>query len=129
MATVSDLVATVAQKIAGTLEPMDFVSLPSRPPTDREESSRGYGAYLGSIPDFGDNSEGVRLAGVTDGSPAALAGLREGDIIVGFAGSKVQNLEDLVSLLRAKKPGDEVEIVVLRTGVALTLRTTLRARG
>jgi hypothetical protein len=129
MARISDLVTATAQNLAGTRDAMVFVSLPSRPPADREESSRGYGAYLGSIPDFADNTEGVRLAGVTEGSPAALAGLREGDIIVGFAGGKVQNLEDLVNLLRGKKPGDEVEIVVHRGGAALTFKTTLRARG
>ena len=129
MARISDLVTAVAQKLAGTRDAMVFVSLPSRPPADREESPRGYGAYLGTIPDFADNTEGVRLAGVTEGSPAALAGLREGDIIVGFAGAKVENLEDLVSLLRGKKPGDDVEIVIHRGGAALTLKTTLRPRG
>ena len=129
MAQISDLVATAAQKIAGTRDPMNFVSLPSRPPAETDESSRGYGAYLGSIPDFGETVDGVRLAGVTQGSPAALAGLREGDIIISLAGSEIHDLEDLVKLLRAKKPGDEVEIIVLRTGVALTLKTTLQARG
>ena len=129
MGRISDLVIATAQKLAGTRDAMAFVSLPSRPPADREDSSRGYGAYLGSIPDFTDNTEGVRLAGVTEGSPAALAGLHEGDIIVGFAGGKVQNLEDLVDLLRGKKPGDEVEIVVHRSGAVLTLKATLRARG
>jgi hypothetical protein len=129
MARISDLVTATAQKLADTRDAMVFVSLPSRPPTDREEPSRGYGAYLGTVPDFADNSQGVRLAGVTEGSPAALAGLREGDVIVGFAGGKVENLEDLVSLLRGKKPGDEVEIVIHRGGAALTLKTTLRARG
>lgn len=129
MAQISDLVASVAQKVAGTQVPMNFVALPSRPPAQSDEPSRGYGAYFGSIPDFGGTVDGVRLAGVTEGSPAALAGLREGDVIVSFAGSKIHDLEDLVKLLRAKKPGEEVEIVVLRTGVALTVKTTLRARG
>jgi hypothetical protein len=129
MARISDLLTATAQKLAGIREAMVFVSLPSRPPADREEPSRGYGAYLGSIPDFADNTEGVRLAGVTEGSPAALAGLREGDVIISFAGGKVQNLEDLVNILRGKHPGDEVEIVVRRGGAALTLKTTLRARG
>ncbi len=129
MAQISDLVATVAQKVADTQVPMNFVSLPSRPPAQSDEPSRGYGAYFGSIPDFGETVDGVRLAGVTEGSPAALAGLREGDVIIGFAGSKIHDLEDLVKLLRAKKPGDEVEIVVLRTGTTLTVKTTLGARG
>ncbi len=129
MVQISDLVATVAQRVADTQVPMNFVSLPSRPPSSSDEPSRGYGAYFGSIPDFGEAVDGVRLAGVTEGSPAALAGLREGDIIISFAGSKIHDLEDLVKLLRAKKPGDEVEIVVLRTGAVLTVKTTLRARG
>ncbi len=129
MARIGDLVTAVAQNIAGTQDPMNFVSLPSRPPAETDQSSRGYGAYLGSIPDFGETVDGVRLAGVTEGSPAALVGLREGDIIISFAGSKIHDLEDLVKLLRAKQPGDEVEIVVLRTGTALTLKTTLQARG
>lgn len=129
MVRVSDLVTATVQKLADTREAMIFVSLPSRPPTARNEPSRGYGAYLGTIPDFGDNVDGVRLAGVTAGSPADLAGLREGDIIVGFAGNKIHDLEDLVKLLRAKKPGDEVKIIVLRAGVTLGLKTTLRARG
>ncbi len=129
MAQISNLVASVAQKVAGTDAPINFVSLPSRPPVETGEPSRGYGAYFGSIPDFGETVDGVRLAGVTEGSPAALAGLREGDVIISFAGSKIHDLDDLVKLLRAKKPGEEVEVVVLRTGVALTFKTTLRTRG
>jgi len=129
MARISDLVTATAQKLAATRDALVFVSLPSRPPAERDEPSRGYGAYLGTVPDFAGSTEGVRLAGVTEGSPAAAAGLREGDIIVGFAGARVQNLEDLVSLLRGKKAGDEVEIVVHRGDSAITLKATLQQRG
>jgi len=66
---------------------------------------------------------------VAEGSPAALAGLREGDLIVRFAGNKVQGLDDLAAYLRGKKPGEEVEIVVLRSGNPVTVKATLRARG
>lgn len=131
MAKVSDLVLATAKRLANLKEPLNFVSLPSRPPTNESESSRGYGAgaYLGTIPDFGDNVEGVRLAGVTDGSPAALAGLKEGDVIVQFAGSKVKSLEDLAALLGSKKPGDQVEIVVVRMTKPLTITAILRSRS
>jgi len=57
------------------------------------------------------------------------AAVREGDVIVEFAGNKVQNLEDLANLLGSKKPGDEVEIMVLRTGKPVTLKAILRARS
>jgi membrane-associated protease RseP (regulator of RpoE activity) len=126
---VSELVSGIARKIAMMQEPLTFVSLPSRPVANEGRPGQGYGAYLGGIPDFGNNSEGVRLAGVTDGSPAALAGLREGDIIVRLGGDPVRGLEDLAAFLRGKKAGEEVEIVVLRSGTPLTVKATLRSRG
>jgi hypothetical protein len=129
MAKVTELVLATTQRLANTTEPLQFVSLPSRPSSNSPGEARSYGAYLGSIPDMDDRHEGVRLAGVSEGSPAALAGLREGDIIVELAGSKVQNLEDLASLLAAKKPGDEVQIIVLRTGKPVSMKATLRARS
>lgn len=129
MSKISDLVLATAERVAKTQEPLNFASLPSRPPADERESSRGYGTYLGSIPDFGANDDGVRLAGVSDGSPASLAGLREGDVIIKLAETKIQNLEDLTAALRSKKPGDEVEIVVLRGGQSVSLKATLRSRS
>ena len=129
MLKVSELVLATAQRIGNMKEPLEFVGLPSPPPSTPSGEIRAYGAYLGSIPDMDDNQQGVRLAGVSDGSPAALAGLREGDVIVAFGGKKVQNLEDLASLLGNKKPGDEVEIIVLRAGMPIVLKATLRARS
>jgi hypothetical protein len=128
MAKVTELVRAIAEKIANRKEPMSFVSLPSRSAATGSEP-QGYGTYLGSIPEFGANAEGVQLAGVQDGSPAAFAGLREGDIIIELAEMKIQNLEDLTAALRSKKPGDSVAITVLRNSQRLTLKATLRARG
>jgi Peptidase family M28/PDZ domain/PA domain len=128
MARVTELLRGITEKIANRREPLSFVSLPSRPPTTGSEP-QGYGAYLGSIPEFGAIEEGVRLAGVQDGSPAAFAGLREGDIIIKMAEMKIQNLEDLAAALRSKKPGDSVEITILRNSQHFTLKAILRARG
>jgi S1-C subfamily serine protease len=128
MARVAELVQGVTERMANRKQPMVFVSLPSRPPATGSEP-QGYGAYLGSIPEFGASEEGVRLAGVQDGSPAAFAGLREGDVIIKLAEMKIQNLEDLTAALRSKKPGDSVEITVVRNSQHLTLKATLRVRG
>ena len=46
-----------------------------------------------------------------------------------MAETKVQNLEDLMLVLGSKKPGDEVEIVVLRGSQPLKLKAVLRGRG
>src|SRR5262249_59691526 len=125
MVKVTDLVSGILQRVANTKEPLSFVSLPSRPPGSGNTAGQGYGSYLGSIPDFDANGDGVRLAGVSEGSPAAFAGLREGDVIVMLAEMKIQNLEDLAAALRSKKPGDSVEITILRNTQSLTLIPTL----
>ncbi len=82
----------------------------------RRADERSSSTYLGSIPEYGVNIEGVQLAGVMDGSPAAVAGLRAGDVIIRLASKNIQNIEDLTAALGAQKPGDEVEIIALRAG-------------
>ncbi len=129
MGKVSDLILLTILRIANAKEVPKFVSLPSRPLADSPGERQGFSTYLGSIPDYDANTDGVRLAGVTNGSPAASAGLQEGDIIIQLADKKIQNIEDLTAALRAQKPGDEVAIVVLRTGKPVSLKAILRARG
>jgi len=129
MAKVSDLVMLTALQIANAKEPINFVSLPSRPPAAGAAAGRGFRTYLGTIPDYGATAAGVRLAGVSSGSPAALAGLKEGDVVIRLDDKKIQNVEGLTGALSDRKTGDEVEIVVLRTDKPLTLKATLKSRG
>ena len=129
MARVSDLVMLTALQIAGAKEPINFVSLPGRTSRSGDTATRrGFRTYLGTIPDYGAPSAGVRLAGVSSDSPAALAGLREGDVIVRLADKKIQNIEDLTDALSERKAGDEVEIEILRADKSVTLKTTLKSR-
>ena len=128
MARVTDLVLATGLEIADGRDPIRFVSLPSRS-SGNSASATGLRIYLGTIPDYGVASDGVRLAGVSDGSPAARAGLRQGDVIIRLAEKKIQNIEDLTDALGAHKAGDEVEIAVLRDGAQITLKATLSSRG
>lgn len=128
MAKISDLVLVTALEIANRKEPIRFVSLPSRP-SETAGSARGVRVYLGTIPDYGAVATGVRLAGVSSGSPAAQAGLREGDVIVRLGDKDIQNIEDLTDALQAHKSGDQVNLVVLRAGAPITLQATLSSRG
>jgi hypothetical protein len=129
MAKVSDLVMATALEIAARREPVQFVSLPSRQPREPRPDEPRSSAYLGSIPEYGAEAAGVQLAGVMDGSPAAAAGLRSGDVIIALAKKKIANLDDLTAALGAQQPGDEVEIVALRGGNPITLKAVLGARG
>ena len=90
---------------------------------------RGYGPYLGTIPDFADREDpGVALTGVREGSPAEMAGIRGGDVVIRFAGREIGDLYDYTDALRSKEPGDAVEVVVLRDGGEVVLRAVLGRR-
>ncbi|HEY7715886.1 MAG TPA: M20/M25/M40 family metallo-hydrolase [Candidatus Binatia bacterium] len=128
MAKISDLVMATVLAIANVAAPINFVSLPTRRPADSRAAGRSLSVYLGSIPAYGTASDGVELTGVSDGSPAAIAGLRPGDVIIQLADKKIHDIEDLTSALAAQKPGDQVAIVVLRDGQPVTVKATLRAR-
>ena len=88
----------------------------------------GYGPYFGSIPDFAEPPRGVRFADVTPGSPAALAGLKQGDVMVRFGDDAIQNLYDFTYALRSHKPGEEVEVDVLRGNQTITAKVKLTQR-
>ncbi|MGH7539519.1 MAG: M28 family peptidase, partial [Gemmatimonadota bacterium] len=59
---------------------------------ERDRRTAGYGAYLGTVPDFTPVERGVLLSGVTAGSPADEAGLRAGDVLVGLGEHDVEDL-------------------------------------
>jgi hypothetical protein len=100
---------------------------PAEPP--KRGGGPGYGPYLGTVPDFaGGEGSGVLLQGVAPGSPAEKAGIRAGDRIVEFDGSRVENLEEYAALLFAARAGHEVRIVVLRDGERIPLVATLGRR-
>src|SRR5574340_1152524 len=108
------LVSEVATRLADAPDRPGFVKV--APPPSMGGGGPGYGAYFGSVPDFGEGVKGVKFADVREGSPAAQAGLKGGDILVEFDGKPVQNLYDFTYVLRTKKPGDEVKVKVLRDG-------------
>jgi membrane-associated protease RseP (regulator of RpoE activity) len=90
--------------------------------------SQGYGPYFGSVPDFRDDLKGVLFSAVQTNSPAAKAGLKAGDLLVEFDGKVIQNLQDYAYALRAKQPGDLVQVVVKRDGMDVKASVLLEAR-
>jgi hypothetical protein len=90
---------------------------------------RGTRVYVGTIPDYGEQSEGMKISGVREGSPAAKAGLRGGDVIVKFGKVEVKNLYDFTYALGEYKPGDEVDVVVKRGSETLNMKVVLERRS
>lgn len=83
---------------------------------------------LGTVPDFAWQGEGVRVDGVLPGSPAETAGIRKGDVLVGFDGEKVASLEDYTAALKARNPGDRVKLTLSREGETLEVEAVLAER-
>lgn len=86
-------------------------------------------ASLGIMPDYGhEASDGLSLAGVREGGPAAKAGLKQGDLIVKVGDRAVGTIYDYMEIMTKHKPGDKVEVVVKRDGKDVKLPVTLGSR-
>ncbi|PRY20167.1 S1C family serine protease [Pseudosporangium ferrugineum] len=72
-----------------------------------------------------DVTAGAVVRQVQPGSPAATAGIRTGDVIVGFQSTTVETVGDVYAALRTVKPGDRVTVKVNRGGTVTDLPITL----
>jgi len=127
MVQVLEYVRTIAMKLDVADMKPQYVQVEQPRPT--EGSGRGIRSYTGTIPDFGEQVEGMKLSGVREGSPAAKAGLQAGDIIVKFGTIDIKSLYDYTFALGEYKPGDEVEVVVKRGNEIVKSRLTLGRRN
>ncbi|MGC4744474.1 trypsin-like peptidase domain-containing protein [Micromonospora sp. DT201] len=68
---------------------------------------------------------GALVASVTEGSPAAKAGLQRGDVVTRFGDKLVNDSDDLVGAVQAGKVGDRVEVQFKRNGAEKSATVTL----
>jgi serine protease Do len=85
--------------------------------------SRGQlGVQIGDVPaeemaELGlSKAEGAFVGGVLNGSAAANAGIRPGDVIVAFNGKPIVKSSDLPPMVGALKPGTKAEVTIIRSG-------------
>jgi Zn-dependent M28 family amino/carboxypeptidase len=124
---VLSLVYLTADKMASEGKRLEYTEV-QQPKPGTAGSGGGYGPYFGSVPDFRDDLKGVLFADVQNNSPAAKAGLKQGDLLTGFDGKPIENLYDFTYALQTKKPGDVVVVVVKRNGQEMKVNVTLEAR-
>jgi serine protease Do len=131
----------VRRRRSGDGEPFVFVEPPMAPlapmgPMPRAKAwrysfddenfprvSRSPRAFLGVVTEKAD--KGARIEEVSEGSAAAKAGLREGDVITAVGGKPVSGPESLMELIRARKPEEEVELNYLRDNKKKTVKVRL----
>lgn len=114
---VQDTVETLLQEVAKRQQPPQLgVAIQ---PLDRG-LARAFGVESGA---------GVVVAAVEEGSAAAKAGVRPGDVVTGFAGQKVKGPGHLRSLVRNATPGQEVPLTVHRDRKEQTVTVALPEAG
>jgi serine protease Do len=65
---------------------------------------------------LGEKNAGVIVAKVSEGSPAAVAGLQQGDIIQKIDGEDVRTAKEIQAVVRKHRPGDTLHMAILRGG-------------
>ena len=77
---------------------------------------------------FDEASDAPRITALSEDGPAAAAGLKEGDLITNFDGKDVSTSDDVRAIIRKKKPGDEVTVIVKRGTKTVEKKVTLGKR-
>jgi Tol biopolymer transport system component len=115
-------VANVVAELAADLTGIDALTYRESDAPAPQGDLRGYGASLGTIPDYTgspDDRPGMLVSAVRAGGPAAQAGLQRGDRVVELAGREVRDVYDLMYVLRTVQPGEASTVIVERAGERL----------
>ena len=123
-AQVARLMALIARDLVMAEEAPEYQEQEAEP-----QMRANLTAYLGTVPDYAQSElKGVKLAGVTKGAPADLAGLQAGDVIVELAGRRIENIYDYTYAIEALKVGQETSVKIQRGTDQLKLALTPASR-
>jgi serine protease Do len=98
---------------------------------DQPVAFMGIGSEDASAPEIQFNlnnavDQGAAIVNVVQGGPADDAGILVGDVVVEFDGTAITTADELGSAIRSKKPGDQVDVVVVHpNGQQETITVTL----
>jgi len=84
----------------------------------------GFKVTLGIMPDYLHEGKGVKIDGVTEGKPAALAGLKRGDILIKLGADEVADMQAYMKCLGKYNKGDKVKGKVVRDGAEIEVDIT-----
>jgi hypothetical protein len=122
MERIAALVFDLASRLATSPERPQFVKVKEE---EANAVPHALGPRLGIVPDYGDDREGVRVSGVREGTPAAKAGMQEGDRILEIGGKPIRNLQVYMAVMSSYKKGDKLDVGIERNSKKLVLHPTL----
>ncbi len=127
MVKIAIFVKEAAEYLSDREEPLTVVG-GTKTDQPSQSANKSRKVSTGIMPEFAFDGNGVKIAHVTDGSPAAKAGLQIGDIILQLDYKQIGNLKEYSELLKSYSPGDEVTFVFLRGQQEMRIQPELSAR-
>lgn len=89
-----------------------------------DSKTSGFKVTMGVMPDYSFEGKGMRVDGVTDGKPAAKAGLKQGDIVTQLGDDPVTDVMSYMKALSKFKKGDTTKVKVHRGKEELEMSVT-----
>ncbi len=110
-------IATLVAELDGS-KPLEFTE------TSQEESTRAprFRVTLGVMPDYTFEGDGMRIDAVTEGKPAATAGIQGGDVVTQMGDLKIRGMQSYMQALGQFQPGQETTVTILREGEEMELK-------
>ena len=115
---IAEFVREIAVSVANEPQRIAFTKVKA----EQRPAGRGFRVYLGTVPNYSDQSDGMKLDGVRPGSPAEKAGMRAGDIVVKLGKMTIKNVYDYTYALGEIRGGEEIDAVIRRDGKEMTVK-------
>lgn len=93
---------------------------------DPKPTNSSFKVTLGVMPDYMFSGEGMRIDGVKENRPAALAGLKQGDIVVRLGSNKILDMSSYMEALGKFNEGDSTEVEFIRDGKSVVAPITFK---
>jgi hypothetical protein len=92
--------------------------------THSSTGSTSFKVTLGIMPDYMHEGKGVKIDGVTDGRPAANAGLKRGDLIIKLDNDELADMQAYMKCLEKYNKGEKTKVMIIRDGKELEFNVT-----
>lgn len=112
----SSIAATSANQILATGGSRGFIGVAVQP------------VHVPATHKTDDRERALLVVGVTPGSPADAAGLIVGDILLDFAGARIESTEDLLDRLTGDRVGQKIPVKTLHGGVVRDIDVVVASR-
>jgi len=99
--------------------------LPFTKTQDPAPQNRNFAVSLGIMPDYLFDGKGVKVDGLREGKPGLKAGIQKGDIITMMGSIEITDMKAYMNSLGTFKPGDKIDVRIIRNQQEITLPVTL----